>query len=67
MYYNRKKSSYVLIGTVKGGGYDCTDDRTYRWENSTNGVWNKVSYWVDWIKKLITEMGETTCAGNVGK
>jgi hypothetical protein len=62
MYYNKRKASYVLIGTVKGGGYDCHEDKTFTFEKSTNGLWNKVSYWVDWIKKLMDEMGETACA-----
>ena len=67
MYYNKKKTSYVLIGTVKGAGYDCRGDKTTLFEQSTNGLWNKVSYWVVWIKKLMDKMGETACASNVGK
>ena len=59
MYYKKKKASYVLIGTVQGNGYNCRSDNMTLFEKSTNGVWNKVSYWVDWINNLMEEMGET--------
>ena len=44
MYYNKTTSRYVLIGTVKGGGYDCKTDKV----KSSEGLWNKVSAHI-WI------------------
>jgi len=52
---------FVLIGTVNGAGYDCRKDVRHEIEGSDNGVWNKVSYHVDWIKQTAQELGETLC------
>ena len=61
MYYNHTTSSYVLIGTVQGTGYDCQTDTVNLYDGSDNGMWNKVSHWTDWIKEQMQEMGETAC------
>ena len=63
MYQDRKDGieKWILIGTVNGGGYDCRTDRKTEIDGSDNGVWNKVSYHVDWIKKTAQELGETLC------
>ena len=51
----------ILKGTVNGAGYDCRKDVRHEIEGSDNGVWNKVSYHVDWIKQTAQELGETLC------
>ena len=56
MHYSSVTSKYSLIGTVQGGGYDCRKNKVYKFEGSDNGVWNKVSFHVDWIKKTVREM-----------
>jgi hypothetical protein len=58
MYLEPELDQYILIGTVMGRGYNCKDDIVEESEGSTNGVWNKVSAWVDWINKEMKEMGE---------
>ena len=63
MYQDMKDGieKWILIGTVNGGGYDCRTDRKAEIDGSDNGVWNKVSYHVDWIKKTAQELGEILC------
>ena len=61
MYFDPKIDDYVLIGTVMGLGYDCRINVEHEMEGSTNGLWNKVSAWVDWIHKEMEEMGELGC------
>ena len=51
----------VLIGTLQGSGYDCRSDRVVPFLGSTNGLWNQVSVWVDWIKKEMGKLGEKGC------
>ena len=56
----------ILIGTVSGTGYDCKTDRVNTVEGSDNGLWNKVSVWVDWITKtmkLLHEQEPDKCSG----
>ena len=61
MYLDPSTQSYVLIGTVQGSGYDCRSGETTEVEGSNNGMWNKVSNHVDFVKKVMREMGETPC------
>jgi len=61
MYYNTTASKYVLIGTVNGNGYDCRTDGTGYFEDSTDGIWNKVSAHMKWIKDTMGTLGETVC------
>merc|ERR1711974_451203 len=42
---------FVLIGTLRGGGFDCRSGQYQEFEGSVNGLWNKVSAHSDWIKK----------------
>ena len=35
-------------------------------EGSDNGVWNKVSHWVDYIREKVNQLGEDVCFGNEG-
>ena len=69
MLYDRNKRGYILIGTVQGEGYDCNKDQVYYFENSNNGLWNKVSRWVNWIRSMMRRYGEKQCmhSGNLGK
>ena len=62
MYYNPSKRSYELIGTVQGSGYDCRTNTVATFENSEDGLWNKVSHWVDWIKGEMQKLGEESCS-----
>ena len=61
MFFNKTTKSFVLIGTVQGGGYNCGHDTVGTFEESTNGVWNKVSAHMDWIKRTLDELGEKVC------
>ena len=61
MFFNETTWSYVLIGTVQGGGYDCRQNKVNTFEGSTNGLWNKVSAHMDWIKITLDSMGEQVC------
>ena len=65
MYLNRRSQRFVLIGTVRGHGYDCREHRVNMFENSNFGVWNKVSHWVNFIKGVMKDLGEPVCwSGN---
>ena len=61
MYLEPELDRWIIIGTVMGSGYSCKDDTVNESEGSTNGLWNKVSVWVDWINKVMKEMGEKGC------
>ena len=61
MLWDQLNEKYVLIGTVKGGGYDCGGDKVNTLEGSSDGLWNKVSKWVPFIKRVMKDMGETSC------
>ena len=52
---------FTLIGTVVGFGYDCTLGRVSKFENQTDGIWNKVSEHMEWVEKQMKEMDETVC------
>ena len=66
MYYNQTTSRYVLIGTVYGAGHDCRTDKVKYFEGSDNGVWNKVSAHMEWIKDTMEGLGETICRAGSG-
>ena len=61
MYLDQRDQRYVVIGTVYGYGYICKLDKVFRLEGSNNGLWNKVSNWVDFIKGVMHDMGEPDC------
>ena len=61
MYFHRPTSRFVLIGTVQGNGFDCVDGTVTEFEGSPNGVWNKVSAHMEWIRKTMEDLGETGC------
>jgi len=61
MYLSPDTNRYVLVGTVQGQGYDCKTDKYITVEGSNNGLWNKVSNWVDWIRGVIKELEEPVC------
>ena len=61
MYLDPELDQHIIIGTVLGFGYDCKNDTVNESEGSENGLWNKVSTWVDWINKEMKEMGEKGC------
>ena len=65
MYFDRHTSTYTLIGTVNGGGYDCRTDEVTEIEGEDNGMWNKVSAHVDWIKERMEEMNEKDCPNKI--
>merc|ERR1712215_54804 len=61
MYLSPISNRYVLIGTVQGSGYNCKTDRYITVEGSSNGLWNKVSNWVDWIRGVMEDLNEPVC------
>jgi len=62
VYRNNKFTKVpVLIGTVYGGGYSCHKGNIYKVAGSTNGLWNKVSAHVRWIKEQAALLNETLC------
>jgi len=61
MFYNKTTSKYVLIGTVYGKGYNCETGRPGLFERQTDGIWNKVSAHMEWIKKKMEGLGERVC------
>ena len=61
MYKDETKGTWILIGTVQGTGYDCRTDSVGLFEGSPDGVWNKVSHWVNWLRTKMDEYGETAC------
>ena len=60
-----------ILGTVQGSGYDCRKEKgdgdINRVEGSTNGVWNKVSEHVAWIRKTAENLGEIFCDDQNGE
>ena len=52
---------YVIIGTLQTAGYDCRTDKVAERFGSTNGLWNQVGVWVDWIEREMDKMGEKGC------
>ena len=61
MYKDEKKGGYVIIGTAFGQGYDCKKDKVLLLEKSDNGLWNRVSQWIYWIKSLMEDYEENQC------
>ena len=61
MYRNTTTKKWTLIGTVSGQGYDCRTDRVDKIEESTNGLWNKVSSHMTWLERTMADLGEPTC------
>jgi len=43
------KGRWVVIGTVKGGGFDCRDGTVDAFDGHKEGVWNRVSAHTTWI------------------
>jgi len=64
MYYKKRSNQYVLIGTLKGNGYDCRYDNVSTFEGSTNALWNKVSAHMEWIKDTMEKLGDKDCRAN---
>ena len=56
---HEKKGKMIVVGTVSGGGWDCTDQYEgipNPWGKDFDIMdqrWNKVSAHVDWISKII--------------
>ena len=61
MYLSPVSNRYILIGTVQGSGYICKTGRYITVEGSSNGLWNKVSNWVDWIRGVMEDLNEPVC------
>ena len=49
-----------MVGTIKGNGCDCRTDNVTEFEWSTNGVCNKVSARMEWIKETMEKSGKNT-------
>ena len=56
---HKKKGKIIIVGTVAGGGWDCTSlykGMASPWGPNSDIIdqrWNKVSAQVDWILKII--------------
>jgi len=62
MHQDPTTKRWTIIGTVRGGGYDC---RSGTWNHNRKGGWNKVTAHLDWIKDILAEDSATaTCASN---
>jgi len=64
MYYNKARGSYEIIGTLVGGGYSCgflSPGKVDSFEGSQNGIWNKISSWIGWIKVEMNRYQEEQC------
>ena len=61
MYQNRFSKRWTVIGTVVGMGYDCYSHSVHHFDGSNNGLWNKVSYHMDWIEKTMKKLNQTVC------
>jgi len=61
MHQNKQTKRWTLIGTVKGGGYDCRWDIIHTLEGSNNGQWNKVNSHSEWLKRTMEELDEPIC------
>ena len=59
--WDEDNQQYILAGTLLGMGFDCWEDTLIRFEESTDGIWNKVSSHVHWIHEKIWEKGEKLC------
>jgi hypothetical protein len=64
MHFNNASAAFTLIGTVNGKGYDCRTDKVDKIEGSTNGLWNQVSFHMEWIQNTMEDMGEKVCKDN---
>ena len=61
MHLDQRSQKYVVIGTLVGYAYNCSGDNVKTFEGSTDGIWNKVSNWVTFIKGQMAKLGEKTC------
>ena len=56
-----KIDDQFCLGTVQGHGYDCVRDEVNMVEDTSDGIWNKVSSHVPWILKIIQKYEEELC------
>ena len=61
MYFNKARGSYEIIGSLAGGGYSCVRNKVHFFEGSQNGIWNKISNWIGWIKVEMNRYQEEQC------
>ena len=50
---HKENGRWVIIGTVRGGGYSCNTGKVATHVYGGMGLWNKVTAHLDWIKKQI--------------
>ena len=58
----QRSSNKTILGTVYGVGYDCRTDSEITFEGDNNGIWNKVSYHVPWLRRAAARLGEELCS-----
>ena len=61
MRQNEFSGRWTLVGTVFGQGYDCKKDKDNTFEDSKDGLWNKVSQHMEWIEKEMGLLGQIVC------
>jgi len=60
---NNGRAKWYIIGTLHGGGYDCRDGSG----GDSDGLWNKVSAHIKWIKETIKGQGSDYVAHRMAK
>ena len=50
----------LIVGTVKGGGMDCLNKK-----NLSIAIYNKVPFWVDYIRKEAKKHDEQLCISDI--
>ena len=61
MFWESRRDQWLLIGTQVGMGYDCLMDKIDLFDDSDNGMWNKISDHVNFIHKVVRDYGEKIC------
>ena len=60
MYHNTIKNKWIIIGTLRGGTYDCQRMEIPEGIQKA-GHWNKVSEHLKWIKEIMLELNDPAC------
>jgi len=53
MYQDPDSDRWVIIGTLKGSGFDCRTGKMHSQEGKKEGYWNKVSAHTNWILETL--------------
>ena len=59
MYFDG--GQWILAATLLGMGFDCGMDKLKQFEDSDNGIWNKVNVHYDFITKTMKKYDQMIC------